>query len=152
MLARFLNPDRMYKTNTHGYGERMPYDHHEIIAAIAPRAVIIDTSNDDYSNNAEGDSIGFEGAKPVFEFLGATKKLAFNIRMTGGGHSLSVTHRRNLINFCNRVFYGTPLPESQQVDLYDNPYIDTYNKYYGGLKTMMPWKDKIPVMGIDSVR
>jgi hypothetical protein len=69
MLARFLNPDRMYKTNTHGYGERLPYDHHEMIAAIAPRAVIIDTSNDDYSNNAEGDSIGFEGAKPVYEYL-----------------------------------------------------------------------------------
>jgi hypothetical protein len=144
MLARFLNPDRMYKTNTHGYGERLPYDHHEMIAAIAPRAVIIDTSNDDYSNNAEGDSIGFEGAKPVYELFGAAKKLALNIRMTGGGHSLSATHRQNLISFCNMVFYGTPLTEQLQVDLYDNPYMDTYNKYYGGIKAMMPWRDKIP--------
>jgi endo-1,4-beta-xylanase len=140
MLARFLDPDRMYKTRTHGYGERLPYDHHEIIAAIAPRAVIIDTSNDDYSNNAEGDSIGYEGAKPVYAFLGAVKNLAFNIRTTGGGHSLSAVHRQNVISFCNMVFYGTPLPEPLRVDLYDNPYIDTYDRYYGGLKTMMPWK------------
>lgn len=139
MLARFLNPDRMYKTKTHGYGERLPYDHHEIIAAIAPRAVIIDTSTDDYANNAEGDSIGFEGAKPVYEFLGAGKNLAFNIRMTGGGHSLSATHRQNVVHFCNMVFYGTPLPDALQTDLYDNPYIDAYNTYYGSLRSMMPW-------------
>jgi endo-1,4-beta-xylanase len=144
MLARFLDPDRMYKTRTHGYGERLPYDHHEMIAAIAPRAVIIDTSNDDYSNNAEGDSIGFEGAKPVYAFLGASKNLAFNIRMTGGGHSLSTLHRQNVVSFCNMVFYGTMLPEQLQVDLYDNPYIDTYNTYYGGLKTMMPWMKTMP--------
>ena len=140
MLARFLDPDRMYKTETHGYGERLPYDHHEIIAAIAPRAVIIDTSNDDYANNAEGDSIGFEGAKPVYEFLGAGRNLAFNIRMTGGGHSLGAVHRQNVIAFCNTVFYGSPLPAQLQTDLYDNPYLETYEKYYGGLKAMMPWK------------
>lgn len=139
MLARFLDPDRMYKTRTHGYGERLPYDHHEIIAAIAPRAVIIDTSNDDYANNAEGDSIGFEAAKPIYAFLGAIQNLAFNIRMTGGGHSLSNTHRQNVVHFCNKVFYGTPLPEQLGADLYDNPYMDTYSKYYGGLKTMAPW-------------
>jgi hypothetical protein len=139
MLARFLDPVRMYKTRTHGYGERLPYDHHEIIAAIAPRAVIIDTSNDDYANNAEGDSIGFEGAKPVYEFLGAGRNLALNIRMTGGGHSLSLSQRQNVIGFCNMVFGGTPLPAQLQADLYANPYLKTYNTYYGGLKMMMPW-------------
>lgn len=106
-------------------GGRMPFDHHEMIAALAPRAVIIDTSNDDYSNDAEGDSIGFEGARPVYEFLGAGKNLAFNIRMTGGGHSIGTAHRQNLVSFLNMVFYGTPLPERLQADLYDNPYIDS---------------------------
>jgi hypothetical protein len=28
--------------------------------------------------------------------------------------------------------------------LYDNPYLDAYNTYYGGLKTMMPWISQIP--------
>ncbi len=140
MLARFLDPDRMYKTRTHGYGERLPYDHHEIVAAIAPRAVILDTSNDDYANNAEGDSIGFEGARPVYAFLGADRNLALNIRMTGGGHSLASWHRQNVVRFCDLVFYGTPLPEPLRGDLYDNPYLDAYAKYYGGLKAMMPWR------------
>jgi hypothetical protein len=31
-----------------------------IIATIAPRAVLIQTANDDYANNAEGDAIGLE--------------------------------------------------------------------------------------------
>jgi hypothetical protein len=44
MARRFLNDTipssvqgRMYLTGTHGYGERMPFDHHLEIAAIAPR-------------------------------------------------------------------------------------------------------------------
>ena len=144
MLARFLDPVRMYKTRTHGYGERLPFDHHEMIAAIAPRAVIITTTNDDYSNNAEGDSIGFAGAQPVYEFLGAIQNLAFDIRMTGGGHSIGPAHRQNLVNFADMVFYGKPLSEQLKADLYDNPYIETYSKYYGGLKSMMPWIGRVP--------
>jgi endo-1,4-beta-xylanase len=144
MIRRFLNPDRMYKTSTHGYGERLPYDHHEIIAAIAPRAVIIDTTNDDYGNNAEGDSIGYEGARPVYKFLGASQNLAFDIYMGGGGHSPKPSHRANLVSFCDMVFYGKPLNEKQKTDLYKNPYLDLgiYDKYYGGLKSMMPWTNK----------
>lgn len=36
-----------------------------MIAAIAPRAVIVNSKNNDYSDNAEGDAIGVEGAKKV---------------------------------------------------------------------------------------
>jgi hypothetical protein len=53
-------------------------------------------------------------------------------------------HRQNVVGFCNMVFYGTPLPEQLLADLYGNPYIDTYNTYYGGLKTMMPWMKTMP--------
>ena len=95
MIRRFLNDTtpaavepRMYRTNTWGYGERLPFDHHEVVAAIAPRAVIIVNTNDDYADNAEGDAIGYEGAKPVYPFLGAPQNLALDIFMGGGGHSL----------------------------------------------------------------
>jgi len=151
MLSRFLDPDRIYKTNTNGYGERLPYDHHEIIAAIAPRAVIITNSNDDYANNAEGDCIGLEGAKPVFQFLNASQNLALNIRTTGekspwggtDGHWLSNDQIKNLIDFSNMVFYGTALSEEQKVKFYSNPYIPTFNSYYGGVKSMMPWIESV---------
>lgn len=146
MLGRFLEPERIYETNTYGYGERLPYDHHEIIAAIAPRAVLITTAVDDYSNNAEGDAIGLEGAKPVFEFLGVPANLALNLRATGeanpyggGGHWLSDQQHQNLIHFSNMIFYQKVLPEDTNKGFYTNPYLPTLEKYYGGIDKMMPW-------------
>ncbi len=147
MLSRFLNYPRIYKTRTHGYGERLPYDHHEIIAAIAPRAVLITTANDDYANNAEGDAIGLEGAKPVYKFLDAENMLGLNIRITGeknpygfgDGHWQSDRQVQNLVDFSNMVFFGTPLSSEQQKIFYSNPYYPTFKKYYGGIESMMPW-------------
>jgi endo-1,4-beta-xylanase len=150
MLARFLNYPRIYKTSTYGYAERLPYDHHEIIAAIAPRAVLITTANDDYANNAEGDAIGYEGAKPVYRFLDAGKMLGLNIRTTGeknpygfgDGHWQSDKQVQNLVDFSNMVLFGTPLSSEQQKIFYSNPYDKTFDRYYGGLDVMMPWIKK----------
>ncbi|MBN2419254.1 MAG: hypothetical protein JXL81_07705, partial [Deltaproteobacteria bacterium] len=158
MLARFLNYPRIYKTSTFGYGERLPYDHHEIIAAIAPRAVLVTTANDDYANNAEGDAIGLEGAKPVYRFLGAEKNLGLNIRTTGeknpwgfgDGHWQSDDQVKNLVDFANMVFFGTALSEEQEKLFYSNPYYSTFDKYYGGIRDMMPWLKKVPVLKIKS--
>jgi endo-1,4-beta-xylanase len=152
MLARFLNPGRMYKTTTFGYGERLPYDHHEILAAIAPRAVIITTADNDYADAAEGDCISMEGARPVFRFLGADQNLALNLRRSdkndpkanGMSHSLDNNQIKNLVDFSNMVFYGTPLPEEQKEKFYTNPYIPTFDKYYDGIGAMMPWLKSIP--------
>ena len=87
----------------------MPFDRHEMIAAIAPRAVLIDNTNDDYANCAEGDDIGYEGANPVFQFLGAPQNLALDRYMGGGGHSLKPPQSANIFNFanfgvCSRVY------------------------------------------------
>lgn len=148
MIRRFLNDivplpvePRMYLTKSWGYGTRMPFDHHELIAAIAPRAVVINNTNDDYADNAEGDAIGYEGAKPVFEFLGAPQNLALDIFMGGGGHSLKPAQAANIVRFANMVFFGRPLPDDAKKQLTTDPYLDagTYERYYGGLRTMMPW-------------
>ncbi len=167
MMRRFLNDTipstvqgRMYLTKTHGYGERLPFDHHLEIAAIAPRAVLIANTNDDYGNNAEGDSIGYEAALPVFRFLGAADKLALDLYTGGGGHSLKVSQQHNFVRFLDYVLYGTPLPHTAppgdatatptDVQLRKNPYLDgaaggknVYDVYYGGFGKMMPWlKDR----------
>lgn len=139
----------MYKTSTYGYGERLPYDHHEIIAAIAPRAVILTNADNDYANAAEGDCISLEGARPVFRFLGVEQKLALNIRRSaeetqpgfGGGHRLDQNQMQNLVKFSDIVFFGKPLPEELKTLLYTNPYLPAFDKYYGGIKSMMPWID-----------
>jgi len=145
MLRRFLEP-RMYRTDSWGYGARLPFDHHEEIAAIAPRAVLIINTNDDYADNAEGDAIGYEGAKPVFHFLGVPQNLALDIFMGGGGHSLKPSQAANIVNFANLVLFGKPLPGDTETHLAADPYLDagTYDTYYGGLKTMMPWVATAP--------
>ena len=152
MIRRFLNDitpaavePRMYRTSTWGYGERLPFDHHEVVAAIAPRAVIIINTNDDYADNAEGDAIGYQGAKPVYAFLGAPQNLALDIDMGGGGHSLKPSQAANIVTFANMVFFGKPLSDDVKKRLTTDPYLDagTYDTYYGGLKTMMPW-DRFP--------
>lgn len=153
MLARFLNYPRIYETMTYGYGERLPYDHHEIIAAIAPRAVLITTATDDYANNAEGDAIGFEGAKPVYKLLNAEEMLGLNIRTTGeknpygfgDGHWQSDKQVQNLVDFSNMVFFRIRLSNDQKKLFYSNPYYPTFDKYYGGLDVMMPWISKAPL-------
>jgi endo-1,4-beta-xylanase len=148
MIRRFLNDmmptpvePRMYRTTTQGYGERLPFDHHEIIAAIAPRAVIIDNTNDDYADNAEGDAIGYEGAKPVYQFLGVPQNLALDIYMGGGGHSLKPAQAVNIVNFANMALFGNSLAGDVKKQLTSDPYLaaGTYERYYGGLQTMMPW-------------
>lgn len=153
MIRRFLNDTipapvepRMYLTSTWGYGDRLPYDHHEEIAAIAPRAVLIDNTNDDYADNAEGDAIGYEGAMPVYRFLGVPQNLALDLYMGGGGHSLKPSQAENIVNFANMVLFGKPLADDVKKQLSTDPYRDggTYDTYYGGLKTMMPWASVAP--------
>jgi endo-1,4-beta-xylanase len=146
MIRRFLNQPRMYRSDSWGYGERLPFDHHEIIAAIAPRAVIINNTNDDYADNAEGDAIGYEGAMPLFRFLGAPEKLALDIYMGGGGHSLKAAQAANIVNFANAVLFGKPLADEVRTQLTSDPYLKagTYQRYYGGLETMMPWAGAVP--------
>ena len=141
MIRRFLADPRLYQTATWGYGERLPFDHHEMIAAIAPRAVLIDNTNDDYADDAEGDAIGYEGAKPVFQFLGVPQNLALDLFMGGGGHSLKPAQAANIVNFANFVLFGKPLTEEVRKQLTTDPYLDagTYERYYGGLGSMMPW-------------
>ncbi len=115
-----------------------------MIAAIAPRAVIIDNTNDDYADNAEGESIGYEGAKAVYQFLRAPQNLALDLFMGGGGHSLKPAQAANIVTFANFVLYGKPLPDDVKKQLITDPYSDagTYDRYYGGLKAMMPWAAK----------
>nr|WP_255551415.1 sugar-binding protein [Granulicella sp. dw_53] len=153
MIRRFLNDivpaavePRMYKTDTWGYGGRMPFDHHEEIAAIAPRAVLIDNTNDDYADNAEGDAIGYEGAMPVYKFLGAPQNLALDLFMGGGGHSLKPSQAQNIVTFSNSVLFGTALDSATNTQLTTDPYLNagTYTTYYGGFSTMMPWLTALP--------
>jgi hypothetical protein len=161
---------RMYKQYTWGYATRMPFDHHLEIAAIAPRAVLLDDSVDDYADEAEGDVVGWEGAGPVFKYLGVTQNLAVDSVMEVGNpasHSLKTTQATNFIRFLDFALYGIALPDTvpagdssfvipgtdlpTNVQLYTDHFLtgaadhtSTWNQYYGGLATMMPWLPLVP--------
>jgi hypothetical protein len=111
--------------------------------------VLIANTNDDYGNNAEGDAIGYQGARPVFEWLGAGDQLALDINMGGGGHSLKVPQQHNFVRFLDYVLFNVPLPDT--AELHKDPYLtgtpsgsSIYDKYYGGLGAMMPWLKSMP--------
>lgn len=164
---------QLYAINcpAYGWGDRLPYDHHEVIAAIAPRAVIIDSTNNDYSDMAEGDAIGVEGAKPVFSFLGVPQYLATDQNMTQTGHGRTAIQTSDIVAFSNMVFYNIPLSSTAigqnmlsgvgdaihaggQSPIYVDPYgepnpawpnaANIYNTYFGGLNAMMPWLTNVP--------
>jgi len=48
------------------------------------------------------------------------------------------------VHFADMVFYGVRLPEELENKFYSNPYLPTFDKYYGGLETMMPWLKDVP--------
>jgi hypothetical protein len=100
MVRRFLNDivprpvePRMYLEYIWSYGERLPYDHHEEISLIAPRAILIDATNNDCADNAEGDAIGYEGSKPIYDFLGVPHNHALDLDMGNTGHGLKPAQR-----------------------------------------------------------
>jgi hypothetical protein len=161
---------RMYRQYSWGYGTKLPYDHHEVIAAIAPRAVLTDESSDDYADEAEGDAVGYEGALPVYKYLGAQQYLAIDTVMETNNpayHSLKTTQATNFIRFLDFVLYGIPLPNTiptgdssyvisgsdlpTNVQLYTDHYLtgavdhsSIYDYYYGGFSTIMPWLSEVP--------
>jgi hypothetical protein len=97
----------------------------------------------------------------VFEWLGVTDKLALDIYLGGGGHSLKVSQANNLVRFLDYVLYGVALPHTvppgdatetpTDIQLRRDPYLtggtggrNVYDTYYGGLASMMPWLKKVP--------
>jgi len=76
---------------------KLPHDHHELIAAIAPRATII-LGNDDY--DWLGDESGYKStiaAIEVFKALGVADHIGYDFT-SGHGHCAAPTTQKNSIN------------------------------------------------------
>lgn len=155
MMLRFSEPLNLYKRveGSYGYGDRMPFDQHLLVAAIAPRAIVVDHTLDDYGDSAEGDATGLEAAKPVYEWLGAgIDKLAFNYRASGGHGVDDAVLGRNA-EFINYYFNNAAMTPETASLLATNPYVadimegmNVYERYFGGLNAMMPWRLSPPAV------
>ncbi|QTE66997.1 hypothetical protein JNO48_07130 [Clostridiales bacterium] len=119
-------------------GARLPYDKNLMLAALAPRGVYVICSNNDDANNPYGDSVSYEGARPVFRALGVEDNLALDVNMKNRGHHTSSDQFQRLMEYMNWYFYGIEMSEETKTKLHTNPFKDegAYARY-GGLETMM---------------
>eukprot|EP01113_Clastostelium_recurvatum_P035777 TRINITY_DN5021_c0_g1_i1.p1 TRINITY_DN5021_c0_g1~~TRINITY_DN5021_c0_g1_i1.p1 ORF type:complete len:416 (-),score=62.22 TRINITY_DN5021_c0_g1_i1:76-1323(-) len=57
-----------------------PYDMHDVIAAVAPRAILLNGAMQDYWANPEGASVDYRAAKIVYDWLGAGTNIGIAFR------------------------------------------------------------------------
>lgn len=157
LFRRFLVPGRLYKTfgDALGYGERLPYDHEELVAALAPRAIVLQSTIDDYGNQSVGDALSLTIARTIYEKLGYDKDLVmFNYRDgTDHGeasHGEDASQRYRTAEYMDWYFFGKEISEATLKKLRTDPFysdiidgMDGYTRNMGGIEKMAPWLNSI---------
>ncbi|KAF1835246.1 hypothetical protein BDW02DRAFT_638778 [Decorospora gaudefroyi] len=83
---------------------QLPFDAHTIVAAIAPRAVILEqNANDQFTDSKGTATVTFPAAKAVYEWLDAGDQLGMSI--PGGGHC-DMNGYRDVLPFVQKVLQG----------------------------------------------
>ncbi|KAI9149634.1 4-O-methyl-glucuronoyl methylesterase [Paramyrothecium foliicola] len=110
-----------------GHHTNLPYDAHTIVAAIAPRAVIMDQGTGDAFVNSKGTSVVvFPAAREVYKWLGADNQIALAVR--NGGHC-DMSGYTNVLPYVEHILKGVPLTRD-----YHN-----YGSYGSAMKESYPW-------------
>lgn len=102
----------------------LPYDHHELIAALAPKATLITFGINDWWCNHEAMYVGYYEASRVYDFLGISDKIG--IRTRDGGHYMAADDVTSLIEYCEYNFRGVEPEEDFKTSPYSpDPSWDT---------------------------
>lgn len=89
---------------------QLPFDAHTIVAAIAPRAVILAQNSGDQFTDSKGTAtVTFPAAKAVYNWLGAGEQLGMAI--PSGGHC-DINGYANVLPFVQKVLQGKPTSRS----------------------------------------
>ncbi|KAF2203018.1 hypothetical protein GQ43DRAFT_500603 [Delitschia confertaspora ATCC 74209] len=114
-----------------GKSSQLPYDAHTIVAAIAPRAVIIDQGQGDQFTDSKGTAVvTYPAAKAVYSWLGVGDQLGMAIR--SGGHC-DMSGYTNVLPFVAKVLKGTATTRN-----YDDL------KPWTAVKEAYPWASDLP--------
>jgi endo-1,4-beta-xylanase len=89
-----------------GKVERLPVDQHELIALVAPRALLGTEGTLDTWINPEGAQLTYLAAKKVYDFLNAGDKISIRYRPVG-----HIPNNGDLMDFADHVFLNKPLSE-----------------------------------------
>ncbi len=90
-----------------GQVDRLPFDHHELKALVAPRALLSTDALGDVWANPTGTEQTYQAAKVVFDYLGAGDKIGLHFRE--GGHDQNAEDFEALVDFADHLFFGKPL-------------------------------------------
>ena len=151
LFRHFLTPFNFYKRlpGAWGFGTRLPYDQTDLIATLAPRAIILMNTVNDCNDGSEADSLGLQIARSVYRALGydADELVRFNQRPVQEGEphgSDEAQYSRNAA-WLSHHFFGTELEEAVDTWLSTDPFSlpvcnggteSPYDFYYGGYNTI----------------
>ena len=96
---------------------QLPYDHHELIAMVAPRAMIV-LGNNDYEWMAEESAhVSNHAAKTVWEALDVPERFGFVITDGHGHCQVSDVQREHVEAFVDRFLLGDETVDTRDVEV-----------------------------------
>jgi hypothetical protein len=107
------------RDNFNGRVEKLPYDHHELMAMVAPRALLV-LGNDGWEWMAdESGYVACMGAMEVWKFMGIEDRFGFDF--TGGHNHCQASDSQNdaVSHFVNRFLYGD---DNENTAIMTHPY------------------------------
>lgn len=152
LFRQFMTPGNFYERlpGAYGYGTRLPYDQNDLVATLAPRAVLLENTVNDYNDGCVADSLALQIAKSVYRNLGydADNLVKFNQRpvvTAGDPHGSDNAQKARSAEYLNYYFYGAAMSESTENWLNTDPFNlkvsnnrtqSPYDYYYGGFNTI----------------
>ncbi len=173
LFRRFLVPGRFYQRegSDYGYGCRLPFDQEELVASLVlaprqgnekPRAIVLQSTVDDYADQSQGDALSLEIAKSVYAWLGYVPEdyVKFCYR-DAGGHGTDPWQTACTADYLNWYFFDIPIPALEAERLNKDPFAadvidgkDGWERNYGGLSAVAPWigegPDPVPVAAYEA--
>ena len=149
VFRKFMTPRNFYKRlpGAWGYAARLPYDQNDLVATLAPRAIVLVNTVNDYNDGCEADALGLEIAKSVYRNLGydADNLVLFNYRSVQDGdpHGTDPEQYLRTAEYLRYYFLGVEMSEETaqwlQTDPFAMPVSDgqsPFDTYYGGYHTI----------------
>ena len=152
LFRHFLTPGHFYARlpGAYGFGTRLPYDQNDLVATLAPRAIVLVNTVNDYNDGSLADSLSLQVAKSVYKALGfdGDDLVKFNQRPVhgpGDPHGQDATQWARTTEYLNHYFYGTAMSGTADAWLNTDPFNlkvsnnrtqTPYDYYYGGFNTI----------------
>jgi hypothetical protein len=152
LFRHFLTPGRFYQRlpGAYGFGTRLPYDQNDLVATLAPRAIVLVNTVNDYNDGCLADSLSLQIARSVYDALGfdGSGLVKFNQRPVqgpGDPHGQDGDQWMRNAEYLNHYFCGTEMSQGCAAWLDSDPFNlkisnnrtqTPYDYYYGGFNTI----------------